>query len=145
MATRRILKGVLHNFLGTFVSRNSDHGGYWIFGFVVADFAELDFDLLSPEIDLGGASILAAIQGLARTRFRAQLERAGIDPSSVREARLTIRRQPGDVQVRVGEHTSVGSQLRFITVAQTDLGTTYRCEKTISVAPHNCLFERRRA
>lgn len=48
MARRRVIKSVLHNFLGTYISRYSDFRGYWLFGFLVSnrfDF-ESEFDLL---------------------------------------------------------------------------------------------------
>ena len=35
MPTRRVIKSVLHNFLGTYTSRYSDYNGYWLFGFMV--------------------------------------------------------------------------------------------------------------
>ena len=41
MATRRVIKSVLSNFLGTYVSRYSEYDGYLLFGFLVADFDEL--------------------------------------------------------------------------------------------------------
>jgi hypothetical protein len=48
MKPRRIIKGVLHNFLGTYTSRYSDYDGYWLFGMLVRDVEELSIDLL-PE------------------------------------------------------------------------------------------------
>jgi hypothetical protein len=51
MATRRVIKSVLRNFLGTYTSRYSEIRGYWLFGFLVPDLGELHFDLLSRRAD----------------------------------------------------------------------------------------------
>ena len=65
MATRKALNSVVHNFLGTFVSRYSAFKGYWLFGFLVADDEPLRLDLLAPDLDAGGsaAAVAAISQG----------------------------------------------------------------------------------
>ena len=50
MASRRVIKGVLGNFLGTYVSRYSDYDGYWLFGFLVGDLGELRINLLGQSV-----------------------------------------------------------------------------------------------
>ena len=47
MTSRRVIPGVLHNFLGTFTSRYSDFNGYWIFGFLVEKMDSVRIDLLA--------------------------------------------------------------------------------------------------
>jgi hypothetical protein len=46
MPSSRTLRAVLHNTLGTYLSRYSDYDGYWLFGFLVPRLIELKFDLL---------------------------------------------------------------------------------------------------
>ncbi len=82
MATRRIIKGVLGNFLGTYVSRYSDYDGYLLFGFLVGDFAELRINLLGqsvadPDSPLGVA-VLTAVAKFEDQRAKAHL--AGFNP-----------------------------------------------------------------
>jgi hypothetical protein len=47
MPTRRVIKSVLDGFLGTYVSRYSDFGGYWLLGQVLDDLDGLEIDLLA--------------------------------------------------------------------------------------------------
>ena len=47
MTSRRVIPGVLHNFLGTFTSRYSDFDGYWVFGFLIESMDRVRIDLLS--------------------------------------------------------------------------------------------------
>ena len=90
MKPRRIIKGVLHNFLGTYTSRYSDYDGYWLFGMLVRDVEELSIDLLCPSIDAASPlSAVAAIQ-LAAQKFREQMEKSGLSVLCAQEARLHI-------------------------------------------------------
>ena len=94
MARRKVIKSVLRNFLGTYVSRYSDYHGYWLFGFLVIDLGELEIDLLNE----GGGdpdSPVARSRQLAVIKFAEQLQKAGLARSLVRNARLKITRPPG--------------------------------------------------
>jgi hypothetical protein len=76
MAKRKVVKSVLRNFLGTYMSRYSDYRGYWLFGFLVSDLLESEFDLL----DRGAGDSetpLAIAERLAATRFEDELRKAG--------------------------------------------------------------------
>ena len=42
MPTRRVIKSVLRNLLGTLTSRYSDWHGYWLLGFVVKDLEPIE-------------------------------------------------------------------------------------------------------
>ena len=46
MASRSVIKSVLWNFLGTYMSRYSDYDGYWLFGFLIEDMGELEINIL---------------------------------------------------------------------------------------------------
>ena len=47
----KALKGALHGFLDTYVSRYSTHDGYWLFGFLVPELTKARVDLLTPSSD----------------------------------------------------------------------------------------------
>ena len=68
---RRVMQSVLDNFLGTYLSRNCDHGGYWLFGFVVPHVGELRIDLLASKAPKHAPAGWPA--DLARQRVREQL------------------------------------------------------------------------
>jgi hypothetical protein len=63
------MKSVVHNFLGTFASRNSDHD-------------QEEIDLLGAAT--GATNALAIASRLAQERFREQVVKAGFDLSHVR-------------------------------------------------------------
>jgi hypothetical protein len=135
--TRRVLRGVLWNFLGTFTSRYSDHRGYWLFGFLVVDFETLDFDLLADPL---GQRLSDATHRLAVDRFMEQLAKAGLDRSNVADARLRIVRGH---QTTRRQHE--GWDVHFVALAVADSGRQFECRKTVFVAPHDPTFERRSA
>jgi hypothetical protein len=143
MATRRIIKSVLRNFLGTLTSRYSDWHGYWLFGFVVNDLERLDHDLLIPVAGSPDETPLARIRSLATRKFLEQLSKARLDPIHIREANLILERLPGCVEVHVYPYpsTTSGYRVRFMVSAKTDLGKVYECEQIIGVAPHDPAHE----
>src|SRR4051794_17775759 len=96
MATRKVIRGVLSNFLSTYVSRYSDYDGYWLFGFLVSDLGELRIDLLVPIVGDPDTPLGAAIRSAA-AKFADQAGKAGLTRSQVRDAWLAILRLPGPV------------------------------------------------
>jgi hypothetical protein len=145
MATRRIIKSVLRNFLGTLTSRYSDWHGYWLFGFVVNDLERLDHDLLIPVAGSPDETPLAHLRTLATTKFLEQLSKVRLDPIRIREAILVIERLPGRVEVQYNPYTdpytTSAYRMRFVVRAITDLGKVYECEQIIAVAPHDWVHE----
>jgi hypothetical protein len=145
MATRRIIKSVLRNFLGTLTSRYSDWNGYWLFGFVVNDLERLDHDLLIPVAGSPDDTPLAHIRSVATIKFQEQLSKARLDPIHIREATLILERLPGRVEVQYNPYTSPyttsGYRVRFMVSAITDLGKVYECEQIVAVAPHDWTHE----
>lgn len=143
MATRRVIQGVLGNFLGTYVSRYSDHHGYLLFGFLVNDIRELKINLLGepvgePDTPLGVAILSAA------ARFEDQRRKAGLRPTQVRDAWLTIRKLPGLEWGTINGHRCAGFNLSFLASATTDDGKQYQRERVAFVAPHDSIVELRR-
>lgn len=136
---RRIIKSVLHNFLGTYTSRYTDHGGYWLFGFVVDEPGELEFDLLDDSQAMNAVVSVAAT--IAAQRFREQLKKAGLSPAIVRTAKLTIKKRSDRADGYVNGHLCQGYVLEFQARVSSDLGREFRSEAHIFAAPHNAQFE----
>src|SRR3954454_7349178 len=132
MAHRRDLTGVLHNFLGTYTSRYSDHDGYWLFGFLAEASRERDIDLLaSPE---SGASTVAEATALARARFAEQLQKAGISRSWLHEAHLRITRADEAKRAVVNGRWTDGHDFTFSARATTDHGKTFAAKAVVFIA-----------
>jgi hypothetical protein len=142
MATRRVIKGVLGNFLGTYVSRYSDYNGYLLFGYLVADLGELRINLLGQRAtELDTPTNAAALSAAAK--FDAQRQKAGLASSQVREAWLTIRRLAGLEQGSVNGHSCSGFNVSFSAEATMDDGKHYEKKRMVFIAPHDPQVESR--
>jgi hypothetical protein len=136
------MKSVLRNFLGTYTSRYSQFRGYWLFGFLVGELSELNFNLLSaPPVDVETPRAVA--EKLAATKFEDQLRKSGLERSMVREARLSLRRAPEVANGSVNGHACAGYNLSFEAHAVMDTDKQYGCKQVLFVAPHDARVERR--
>jgi hypothetical protein len=143
MPSRRAIAGVLHNFLGSFASRNSDLGGYWMFGLVVTTCSQTSIDLLGDG-DAGGAPPHeVASRRLARATFERQMMHARAPRSALREARLEISRSAAPRIDAVDGHDRQGHDLTLRVSVTTAHGQTIERQTTIFVAPHDPALERR--
>lgn len=137
MTTQRVLQGVLDNFLGTYVSRYSDHDGYLIFGKLVSEIQEISIDLLKA----GGIEPkdcpLDVASRLAVSKFREQLEKAKLANSCVREAHLAIIRSPESRDAVVSGRTRNGYDVTFVVTAVSEHGKSYESRTTGFIAPHD--------
>ena len=138
MASRRVLKGVLANFLHTYASRYSDFDGYWLFGLVVEQLERLEVDLLQADGDAENIRPVEFARRLARLRFREQLAKVGLGLDRVKAAFLILSRagdaRPGHVNVDAATGWPVSCTAR----ATTDLGRVFETTLTIRfVAPHD--------
>jgi hypothetical protein len=145
MKPRRIIKSVLHNFLGTYTSRYSDYDGYWLFGLLIRDVGELRIDLLCPSVDTTAPRAVVATIQLAAQKFREQMEKAGLSGLCAREARLDITSSRDLQRGFVNGRMSVGHTVRFVARVISDYGKTYEHEVSVFVAPHNAEVETRSA
>jgi hypothetical protein len=136
MPTRRILKSVLHNFLGTYTSRYSDYGGYWLFGFLTPDLQRIEFDLLANTAGACNSPVEFA-RNLAGKTFSDQLQKSGIAIDIIGEALLRIEKLPGVVAGLVNGQTSDGHSVRFLAIAKVDTGRIFERERVIFVADHD--------
>jgi len=144
MATRRVIKSVLSNFLGTYVSRYSEYDGYLLFGFLVADLAELRFNLLRATHDESKTPVGVAAT-LAAAKFDDQRQKAGLMRPHVSDAWITIRRLPQTPVGVVSGQPCAGFTVSFLAEAKMDNGRRYHCERVAFVAPHSREIERQSA
>ena len=140
MASRRVLKSTLANFLGTYSSRYSDYDGCWLFGLLVDKFHDLRIDLLAQG-DNDAISPRGAAFQYAILRFGEQCRKAGLVPSQIREAWLTMNRLSGSARGSVNGRPCDGYSVKFTAEAVTDLGRRYKRELVVFVAPHNAKVE----
>jgi hypothetical protein len=140
MASRRIFRGVVGNFLGTYVSRYTDYCGYWLFGFIVADLEEMQIDLLAPITKPVATAHDAAAQ-IAVSRFEDQVQKGSLAYIHIKEASLTIQRLSGSSRCCVNGRPTIGYNVKFSVRATIDNGRTYCHEMTITVAPHDAKSE----
>lgn len=144
MTGRRVLSGVLESFLGTYISRNSDYRGYWLFGFVVEEVGCIQCDLLATGSD--DDRTFAAIAGsLARRRFAEQMTRWKVDRSRVNSATLYIDRSADQARRQGGGFLRRGYDVHFRATVTSATGRVFHREREVFVAPHSWLLERQRA
>ncbi len=122
--------------------RYSDYDGYWLFGFLIEEVDDVRIDLLAQGDEDATSPRGAAIQ-YAILRFVEQCRKAGLAPSQVQEACLTMNRLPGPAKGSVNRHPSDGHNLKFTAEAVTDLGRRYKQERVVFVAQHNAKIESR--
>jgi hypothetical protein len=125
----------------TFTSRYSDFDGYWLFGFLVEDIQELQFDLIGKIVEPSQPEPIEAVRYLAVAKFREQLGKAGLPMSCVRDAYLVITKSPNPTQGYVNGRLTSGHTVEFMAKAATDLGKLYERRVSKFVAPHNPAVE----
>src|SRR5688572_30068573 len=99
MPPRKILKSVLWNFLGAYMSRYTDYEGYWLFGFLIPEPQSLEIDLLAVH-PVANTPVEAAAHW-AEIKFADQLKKAGIERSRLRSAKLRIAHSPNMIHCQV--------------------------------------------
>jgi hypothetical protein len=143
MKVRRRLTGVLCGFLDAFVSRYSDYDGYWIFGLLVRERAEVSFELLRGSSDMPGSPVFSAAVRIAKSRFASLLEKYCIPPEFVSEASVAVSRLEPATRGPVNGRTCTGHHYLLVANAASDLGKHYTAHKRIFIAPHDPSVEHR--
>ena len=143
MTSRRAIKGVLQNFLGTFTSRYSDLDGYWLFGSLVLCIDRLVIDLMEPSSAGADTTPVNAARRFATAKFAQQLAKAGIPESRLREAHLEITKSPDSRTGDVNGHLCSGHDVTFVAHAVTDVGKKYESKICVFIAPHDPSVELR--
>lgn len=136
MASRKLLRGAIGNFLGTFVSRYTEYRGYWLFGFMVADLDIWQMDLLVTRVPFARSPRETASQ-IAASKFQDQVQKAGLSLSQIQAASLIVQRLPEVTQCEISGQIHPAFHVKFSIAATTDLGQTFCHEKTVIVAPHH--------
>ncbi len=142
MTTHRVMKSVLHNFLGTYTSRNSDYHGYWLFGQLPSDLREWFLNLLGPPPKRNAPA--DAAHRLAIRRFAEQLNKSGLTLDEVSKAELQWARSSEVVKWWRGDYMAEGRMVRLSARAEMNNGNVYEDECEFFVAPHDSGKERRR-
>ena len=143
MPTRRAIKGVLHNFLETYISRYSDYRGYWLHGQLPSYQNEWAIDLLGG-FDEQGDTPERAARVLAIRGFGEQLRKSGLSFNTVREASLRITRDAKVAKGFQSGHMTEGHMFRFIVRVVNDKGRVHEDNREVFVAPHDAEIENRR-
>ena len=133
----RMIKGVLHNFLRAYTSRNSDYEGYWVFGMLVSEMGELRIDLLGSNVGSMEKTPIQVAKLLAVQKFMEQMEKAGGNLARIKEAYLNVTKLPGSKNGMVNGRVCVGFTVRFMARAVSNHGNGYESEISVFVAPHN--------
>jgi hypothetical protein len=145
MASRRVIQSLLHNFIGTYVSRYSASRGYWLFGMLVNDLGGMRIDLLAPEVSATENPLMLMAMQLARTKFQEQAKKAHISLSYIREAHLIIVRSDRPASGMVNGRIVSGHEYTFLARAISDLEHGYQNETRVFIAPHDPSVERQSA
>lgn len=141
MASRADIHAVLHNFLGTFISRYTNYQGYWLFGFLVPEIDRIEIDLLQAARTPDTASAMEVTVLTATEKFREQALKAGV-MQWIQTATLTIEKLAGTVQMQIEAHEMTAYSLSLTARATSDLGRDYTHSRTIYVAPHSSVERR---
>ena len=141
MPRRRIIKGILHSFLGTYTSRYSNYDGYWLFGFLVEDMEHVRIDLLGAAGKGAEGTPTTTARCLAVSKFAEQMEKAGFSMSCFQEACLDITKSADSREGIVNGHVCSGHDVRFVATAITDHGRTFESGVSVFVAPHDPTIE----
>ncbi len=147
MPHRKDIKGVLHNFLGTYTSRYADFDGFWLWGLLVKDLTELQIDLLQPTDPVAATAPTFAIS-LAASKFSEQIEKAGFDFLLIRKASLVITKSTSprnDLPNGQSGPARTGYDIRFAITVEFNDGKAFKNEISIFVAPHDPKVEARSA
>lgn len=142
MASRTVIRSVLTNFLGTYLSRYSDYQGYWLFGFLLPLKQTLKIDLLTLPLCEPTSAINVA-QHTAVARFHDQLQKGRLERSQVRSACLDMSSGDEKIPIWINGRSSYGYRVTFLASAVMDTGREYRREVVLVIAPHNSVVESR--
>ena len=135
MSRRKQFKGVCHDIIGTFVSRYNDLDGYWALGQYVAFLERLGERQLQLKLrDATGVPDSRSV-AVSAEYYRSAILR-------MMEANAMPKAWFADATIKVSIVAPAKAACEIEIVS--DLGRTYRSERTINVRPHDPVIERRR-
>lgn len=136
---RRLLKGVAHGLIHSFISRNNDIGGYWGIGKLYNYMADRQLDVL--ELDLLTDNFTAeteAFEVMVRF-FEAHLYRhlraIELSPALVLSTQITIKRFPDQPKQTWGRLLPHRMQCEIH--LEDDLGKRFTQEANVWCRPHD--------
>lgn len=136
MSRRKQFNGVCHDILGTFVSRYNDYNGYWALGQYVA----LLENLRKSELQLKLSDVTETpenhVIAVSKEYYRGAVLRM-MEANSMPQAWLVN----ATIKVSIVAPDKVACEIEIVS----DLGRSYRSERTISVGRHDPVIELRRA
>ena len=135
MPRRKQFQGICHDILGSFVSRYNDLGGYWALGQYVSILNRtgkrgLQFKLMG-EVETIGEPAFGVSVDYYRGAVLRMMEASGMPQGWLADATITVSMAPS-------------SQTKCEIEILSDLGRTYRWDRTISVRPHDPAVEQQR-
>lgn len=100
MASRKVLKGILHAIIGSFISRNNDVSGYWAIGKLYAlmearDTQELKIDILSKKMEPGDEEFDSMLS-VYKKMLSSQIGHLGLEGAQVQEAKILLQTFPDE-------------------------------------------------
>lgn len=143
MNSVKAIRGVLNNFLATYTSRNSDYDGYWLFGLLIKDLVNLNFDLLKDVKETSRPTPLQFAEISAARKFRHQLQKAGVSAARITEARLEITKTSDTICSFHGHWGRTAHVVRVYAHVKSNHSRLFTAETSLFVAPHSFFFERR--
>lgn len=144
MHQRGKINVLVHSFLGSFVSRNADYGGYWLHGFLAMYPAIPVFDLLNAPQQISYDPVFEYSHHLARKVFEDLAAKIGVR-RYVKSALLEIRRVPASQEVWTLAHRRQGYRLIFTLAVVDDRRRKYERVAHAIAAAHDPVCELRRA
>lgn len=143
MSSVKAIKGALNNFLATYTSRNSDYDGYWLFGLLVKDLTNLNFDLLKEFKEPSRPTSLQFAEISAAKKFRCQMQKTGVSVARIAEARLEITKTSDTISGFYGKWGRTAHVIRVYAHVKTNHGRLFTAETSLFAAPHSFFFESR--
>ncbi|MDQ0454350.1 hypothetical protein [Rhizobium paknamense] len=135
MARRNQFKGICHDLLESFVSRYNDHNGYWSLGHYVALLERLGKSQiqihLTGEAATSEIPLIAVSEEYYRRAVFSMMEAHSMPKLWLRTATITVL-VPAPAKARC--------DIEIVS----DLGKTYRSERTLTARPHDPGTEVRR-
>ncbi|MGH8016945.1 MAG: hypothetical protein ACREIA_01430 [Opitutaceae bacterium] len=127
----------------TINSRNSDFDGYWIFGLLFHQLDGMCIDLVRTDHDVAEDLAIVWFASEARKKMKEQIEKGHLTMDCVQAASLEIKTIAESATGSIHGRPCSGSIFCITALVVTDLGTEYRRDKQIFVAPHNPSVEHR--
>lgn len=145
MPGQKQLKNIAYGLLATFVSRNNNIYGYWGLGVLRSyvtkhHLEEISVNLLAQNPDSVPSSPVDMVARYYQKWLFEKLDSAGIDPTELKSAEISIRFSTYDEIPEVRRDTW-GEPYKCLVTIATQKGITYSASKIGVCAKHNPLVE----